>query len=124
MAEPDALFDLPLGEELARRGMAQAASSERAWVWGRDAEAAIRQLAASGVPFTADDLIRLVGLPSWGVNRNNAVGALFTSAAKRGLIVRTGHYRKSRRALSHGRMIAVWVGVEGPLPEVALWDAP
>jgi hypothetical protein len=112
MGGPDALFDLPLGERLAQRGQAQAMSSDAAWEWSRRAELAIRELAATGTPFTSDDLVRLAGLPSYGVNRNNAVGAFFTSASKRGLIERTGSYKKSRRAVSHGRMIAVWVGAE------------
>jgi len=110
MDDPDTLFDLELGQRAKSAGQRLAEYADRAWPWTGRAERAIRELAELGTPFTADDLIRKVGLPSSGPNNNNAVGSVFSSAAKRGLIERTGHYRQSRRALAHGRMIAVWVG--------------
>lgn len=106
----DTLFDLELGEKAKAVGQHQAGASDVAWEWRRRAEATIADLARAGEPFTADDVIRLVGLPSFGPNRNNSVGAIFTACAKRGWIVKTGHYRKARRAASHARMLAVWVG--------------
>jgi hypothetical protein len=110
-------FDLTAGEAAKEAGQTRAAGADRAWTWRGRALDAIRDLAATGVPFTADDVIAVTGLPDVGSNRNNAVGSVFTTAARRGWIVKTGHYRASRRVLSHARVIAVWVGA----PD---WDPP
>jgi hypothetical protein len=104
------LFDLPSGERAKEAGQLAAGSSDRAWEWRQRALDAIYDLASAGMPFTADDVIAVTGLPDLGPNRNNAVGATFSAAAKRGWIVHTGAYRKSRRVLSHARAVAVWAG--------------
>lgn len=110
MGSQDALFDLPAGEARKEAGQRQAEYADPAWSWRSDALDAIWELAASGRTFTADDVVAVVGLPDFGPNRNNAVGAVFSSAAKRGWIVSTGVYRKSRRPEAHARVIAVWAG--------------
>ena len=110
MREQEPLFDLAQGEEAKAAGQELAANADRAWPWKQQALGAIWDLAATGTPFTADDVIARVGLPSWGTNNNNAVGAIFSAAVKRGWIVPTGVYRKSRRPKSHARVIAVWAG--------------
>jgi hypothetical protein len=61
--------------------------------------------------FTIDDVIELIGLPSEGQNKNNAVGALMAGAAKRGLIRAIG-YTESNRAGSHKRAVRLWEGVK------------
>jgi len=38
----------------------------------------------------------------------NAWGSVFTTAAKRGLITKTGEYRQSQKASAHCRMVPVW----------------
>jgi hypothetical protein len=106
----DTLFDLPGGERAKERGLLAAGSADRAWEWKHRALDAIHDLAATGQPFTADEVVAAVGLPDFGSNRNNAVGAVFSAATKRGWIVHTGVYRKSRRVISHARAVAVWVG--------------
>jgi hypothetical protein len=103
------LFDLTAAEMMKNDGAASALASDRAWPWREHAMAALLDLADSGRAFTSDDLIAQVGLPDM-YGRNNAVGALFISAAKQGLIVKTGHYVKARRAASHARMLALWAG--------------
>ncbi len=65
-----------------------------------------------GVPFgkmtfTIDDVISIIGLPSEGQNKNNAVGALMSGAAKRGIIRAVG-FTESTRAGSHGRAVRLW----------------
>lgn len=97
-----------LGEALKAAGMADASSSAAAQDWRTDADAALGRLLAAGQPFTADDLVQLAGLPSAGINANNAVGAFVNAAARRGLIVKAG-YRKSLRAAAHARIVAVWL---------------
>lgn len=81
--------------------------------WAEEASAAVRTLARSGEPFTSEDVTGLVGLPAGevGTNRNNAVGALMTAAARAGVIRKTGHRRLCRRRSSHGRELTEWVGV-------------
>lgn len=113
MRGQSSLFDLDAGADAKAAGQELAAGSDRAFAWRTRALDAVRDLASTGLPFTADDVIAAVGLPDVGPNRNNAVGATFTAAARRGWIVKTGHYRQSRRVLAHARMIAVWVGAEG-----------
>lgn len=65
-------------------------------------------LVAMHLPFTADDVVAAVGLPSEG--SSNAVGGLVQAYAKRKAIKRIG-YTKSTRRESHARVIAIWVGV-------------
>lgn len=113
MSGPPTLFDLPAGQAAKDTGLHAAGAADRVWEWRNRALDAIRDLAATGLPFTADEVIAAVGLPDVGPNRNNAVGAVFSAAAKRGWIVKTGHYRPSRRVLAHARVVAVWVGSEG-----------
>jgi hypothetical protein len=80
--------------------------------WRVRAERALHDLAATGRPFTADDLIGMVGHPddSHQANAgNNQIGAVFRDAAKEGLIVGTG-YARSRQPRRKGGMIRVWEG--------------
>lgn len=77
--------------------------------WAEQAKTAIRDLASTGHEFTADDVIRSIGLPSHGINANNAVGAAVSAAARRKEIVRVG-FTTASRASSHGRVLSVWRG--------------
>ncbi len=73
-------------------------------------EKAVRQLAKSGQPFTADDVTKLVGFPrNHRTNANNSVGAMMSACANRGIIYSVG-YKKAGRSLSHARMVQVWKG--------------
>ena len=109
--DPEAtLFDLDAAHRAGQVGQEQAAAADRAWSWAMRAHDAITELARTGREFTADEVVARVGLPDAGTNRNNAVGAVFASAAKQGEIVKTGAYRPSRRVIGHGRIVAVWVG--------------
>ena len=110
MREDTPLFDLPAGDRAKSAGQQLAEYAADKWPWREKALNAIYDLASAGLPFTADDVIAVTGLPDVGPNRNNAVGATFSAAAKRGWIVQTGSYRKSRRVMSHARVIAVWIG--------------
>lgn len=82
--------------------------------WPTLARAAVRQLVERGGPFTSEDVTALVGLPrDVGTNRNNAVGAVMSGCAKRGLIRRIG-YQPALRPESHARIVAVWTGHRWP----------
>lgn len=99
------------GDALRRAGVDAARSTRPAW--SAQAAAALRGLAEKGAPFTADDLVNIVGLPGPSeANRNNAVGAAFNAAAEAGLIRRTGDTTTSKRPEAHSRRIAVWCGLQ------------
>ena len=94
---------LELGLSLKAKGQAQAIRGADDWH-----EMALKWLSGTFGDFSADDLIEDIGLPNAvATNRNNAVGAAFTSARRLGLIRRVG-WIQSRRAESHGRVIALW----------------
>lgn len=109
MTALDGQLDLLSGLEDRERGMARALAAVPEW---KDtAYSALSDLAAAGVPFTADDLLTHVGLPhDVGPNANNAVGAVFNKAARRKLIRATGRRVPSRRRSNHGRYLIEWVG--------------
>lgn len=93
------------GEQLALVGMglARDAASD---AWKDRWNQAIAALARTGEEFTADDVRKIAGAPT---DHENAAGALFNGAARRGLIRRVG-YRKSARDVLHAHPIAVWKG--------------
>ena len=78
--------------------------------WALMAKATIIELASTGQPFTADDVIEAIGLPSYGVNANNAVGAAVSAFARKREIVRVG-FVQAKRAQSNGRIISLWQGL-------------
>lgn len=112
------------GEDLKAQGMAQALEADAVAEWRELARESVEWLAAQGRPFTSDDLTALCGLPhpDAGSNRNNAVGAVFSGAARRGLIRRVG-MRKAGRASSHARVLTVWEGVPDELGDVGQYGA-
>ena len=114
----DALFDDHLqpnpaaeGERRKQAGM-NLAADHVADAWKDAFRRTVESLARTGAPFTADDVIGYVGLPTGSEtqNRNNAVGAMLNGLARRKVIVQTGQYRKGTRPASHSRMIAEWRG--------------
>jgi hypothetical protein len=74
--------------------------------WKATADAAIDQLAATGQPFTADD-VRALGVPD--PDSRKAWGARFLSASRAGRIIRVG-YVPSKRPSVHAHPIAQWRG--------------
>lgn len=82
--------------------------------WTDRARQAIRDLAATGLPFTSEDVTAAAGLPAGGVgtNRNNAVGALMTNAATHQpkLIRKTGRRVPALRPTSHAAELTEWIG--------------
>lgn len=100
------LEDLPAARERRDRGHAVATHASDV-AWTEAANKAIRDLAASGEPFTAEDLRSIVGPP---FGSHNAMGARFMAAAKAGIIRRVGS-RQATRPEAAGRWLAVWRGV-------------
>lgn len=73
--------------------------------WRRAADVAIKTLADSGRPFTADDLVALVGPPV--APSGKAMGPRFSHAAQAGIIRPVG-FRESSRV--SGRILRSWTG--------------
>lgn len=105
--EPDEL-DLEIARKARDEGVDRVdANSHQQWMDAVDAE--IRNLASFGLAFTSDD-VRAAGLGE--PHHDNAWGARFIAAAKRGEIVKVGHQQSTRRS-GHARTIAQWKGT-GP----------
>lgn len=83
--------------------------------WAARAMAWMRRRSA-GEPFTADDVVAAVGLPTGELrqNANGAVGAVIRTAYAAGVIVPLG-YVPSTRPESHGRPIRLWQRVTDEL---------
>lgn len=114
--EEPTLFNLAAAEDRAHDGTRLAEDAGRVQEWRVRALEALDQLADSSRPFIADDLVAIVGLPDKGLNKNNAVGAVIQGAARRGVIVHTGNYRRSARLSGHARVVAEWIGNPNRFP--------
>ena len=101
-----------------QEGLALAESSDLVAGWMNYAIEAIKQLARSGQPFTAEDLTDVVGMPG---GSNKAIGAAMNKVAKTGMIYRVG-IAPATRVTSHRRMLAVWRGGRSDTtPAARLW---
>lgn len=80
--------------------------------WHTVADKAMRHLAESGSPFSADDLREI--LSNAGIDEPttpNAYGGLFISWSKQGLIVRVGDGTSRGRKRNGGRR-GLWIGIQ------------
>ena len=103
MIQQDLIFDGPQLKELGQQSVLENDES-----WKEIALEAIRSLAQMKAEFSSDDLRDMVD----GYNiphHPNSVGAIFSAAAKQGLIKPTGHYIKSKIPSCHSRTIKVWM---------------
>ena len=74
--------------------------------WHNEAVICIRQMARTGRPFTAEDVVNEIGAPT---GSGKVIGAAFNKVARSGMIWRCGE-RPADRKSSHRRMLAVWRG--------------
>jgi hypothetical protein len=72
-------------------------------------EQVVNQLCSLGKPFSVEDVISKIGLPSSGINKNNSVGAIMSALAAEGKIIAFG-YTTAKRKESHGRILRSWMG--------------
>ncbi len=78
--------------------------------WDTAARAAMRDLANSGRPFTADDFRRLMAdVPT--PHHPNTIGSFFRTCKAEGLITTTENGRRSTAPSRRGALIHEWVGV-------------
>lgn len=92
--------------------------------WNDQAHQAMRHLMSSDEPFTADDLLAIVGHPDndhAANSRNSAVGSLFAQYSANGQITAVD-VRRSVASHRKGGLIRVWKRVE-PEPSETLFDA-
>lgn len=101
---------IEISEFLKANGIARA-NATVAPEWKDLADAAIRELAASGKEFTSETVTARVGQPvdAEGRAKPNAVGARFSAAARGKLIERVG-FTKAQRPNQHATMISLWRG--------------
>lgn len=97
--------DPELGAKLKEQGMARA-DDNAGDAWRSRFDAALRELAEKGEPFTSEDVTAKSGLPL----TSGAVGARMNAAAKRGDIVWTGSIVTAKRANQHSASLRVWQG--------------
>lgn len=99
------------GEVLKEAGQQRALDAARSWKEMFADE--VKLLARSGRVFTSEDVLVNVGLPTGEVemNGNNAVGAMMTSLAKKGVIRKTGARVMAVRPSSHGAELTEWQGI-------------
>lgn len=96
-------FDAEEGRRRRDEGVAVVADHSAAWQAA--ARRAIDTLCwRKPDGFTADDLVKLIGLPPGSAN---AVGAAFIGASRAGLIVRLGEVRSARAGRHAGRQ-SLW----------------
>lgn len=79
-------------------------------LWRAAADRIIRELAASGVEFTTDDVWSRLDRTGTATHEPRALGALLKAAAQRGIVRATDRYRNSVRVECHARPVRVWVG--------------
>jgi hypothetical protein len=88
-------------------GADQAAGHGDDW-WRAGALAGNDVLAASGNPFTSEQLVGLVGPPQ---GSQNQLGSVFLTASRAGVIVSIGAVRSPRPGRKAG-LVRQWVGAE------------
>jgi hypothetical protein len=93
------------GIELRDQGIASVSSNASMLTWRSIARRELETLAKSGSEFSADDVTSVSGMPS----EPNAVGALFATAHKQGLIKPVGT-RTGVNPQRHAGSQRVWVG--------------
>jgi len=101
-------FDFGEGKERAKEGMDKAYGAKRAFEWQHEAGRWF-MLLPLGTEICADDLVKAVGLPDQGQNKNNVVGAFFNGLAKAKFLRWTGKTMKSERIDRHTGMNRIWI---------------
>lgn len=99
--------DMLQARQLGMQQAEQAANSE----WLAWAAHHLLALAATGDPFTADDIIEVLEAEDIHTHNLSALGPVIQRAARQHIIKRTGRYVPSRIRRRH-RDLVEWVGVQ------------
>lgn len=102
--------DAAEGSRLRHEGMARVLANPTNAEWKEAFCEGVIRLAQTGIPFCAEDVVSVVGMPP---GNPNAIGAAINALARQGWISRRG-IKPATRAKAHGRYVSVW----GPGPKV------
>jgi len=106
LPEPD-LFNYRQGEVLKKEGAERVVDSEG--TWKARALAVVKHISETHPCFTADDIRYHASAKGIGDPRHqNSWGAILMACSKRGMIEKTGKYKKSTFKSNHARMIPEW----------------
>lgn len=106
----DKAFSPELSEAEKIRGTERSLSGLSLTAWKQMAGQFVVDGILPGAQFTADDLVKWVGLPTecdLFARCNNALGGMFSGLCRRGIIRAVG-YTTSDRVSNHGRILRVW----------------
>ncbi len=92
------------GKALKEQGMALV-TSHTPKEWKAAFNATATQMSTWDIPFTAEDVVAVIGFPP---NHRNAIGAAMSGFAKRNKLTRVG-YVQAKRGSRHAGMIAQWI---------------
>jgi len=90
---------------------------EAQYNWHDEAVKTIKQLARTGIPFTAEDVVDEIGAPQ---GSGKVIGAAFHTVSQTRMIWRCGE-RPASRKTSHRRMLAVWRGGH-PVEQIRIFN--
>jgi hypothetical protein len=79
------------------------------WDWKQTAGAVVTRLASEKVPFTTDDVWRVIDALPVETKARSAIGPVMVKFEREGVIRKTGILRRSRRAQNH-RDKWEWIG--------------
>lgn len=96
-----------MGSTMRDAGLGRALMADPQWV--AKADLAIRDLAETGMPFTAEDVRKIVGAP----REPNTMGAVFAAAAQLRIVRRHGDAISKRPSRRGGRR-GIWIGANAP----------
>ncbi len=83
----------------------EAAATEE---WKAEMRLCLEEVARRQALFTSDDLWALAGTEKMQQCNRSALGGIFTSAAKAGIMRLTGVWRVSERPAHHRKLLRVW----------------
>lgn len=76
--------------------------------WKQAAAQRVFWLAQHRYEFTADDVTEFLNEQGITTGNSSALGAIMQAAQRLGIITNTGHFRESRRPVTHGAPVRIW----------------
>lgn len=97
-------------ERIKQQGM-EAAYQYADVDWRRIASEAVRECALTMPEFTPDDVWEIIFKSGITTHENRAFGSIMQSAARAGMIKKTGRYIESRRKNQHKAPLTQWMSL-------------
>ena len=102
------LFDLIGGLKLRDIGIEQVAENNRIWFEQAMALIGSPSFRREFVSFTGEDIVQEIKSRIGQPAHHNANGSLIMAAVKKGIMLKTGEYRPTKRKAAHGRYNPVY----------------